>query len=440
MKEIIGYVRSIPGGEGIANVPVSIRLKKDGTLVAPGGMEQASANPIMTDANGRFSWSCELSPGIVKVEAAIDSTAEMKVRVGDEIMQADDMFISDMSTIGQMFTNGIIEGVDGNFAVTPVVGSLQVAVAAGAINMYGHIFRTHTVRNLTVDANPEFATRIDTVYVTHYHSGADKGKQIIGIAKGIANNTPAAVPTVAGTWSLAIARVTVPLGATSVTTTMVGPTAAPTSTKINNDSILLQHLAPEVEDQLLNSTFSIINPTTGQHLAYNGTKFVNEDNTIANLDDAVIASPVAGQVLAYSTGKWRNSTLTFTVPAPAFAEQVISSYGELDNNVLLGSVSVEVPKGTWMLVGEVYGQAFVTNGGAGTANIWLQGSAVTGKSLTSRQTVVRGKGDGIRSFQLTTRLMVGPVATTTYTLDLWGAHASGDRHTLYPIVLVLKAL
>ena len=56
---------------------------------------------------------------------------------------------------------------------------------------------------------------------------------------------------------------------------------------------------------------TIVSPTTGQALTYNGTAWVNSTpaTTLDSLTDAVISSPVNGEVLKYNGTEWINDTI-----------------------------------------------------------------------------------------------------------------------------------
>ena len=308
MKKIVGYVRDIPGGQGLAGVPVSIRLAKDGTLVPVGGMAGATMNPVNTDANGRFEWTCELSPGPLRVEAAIDSTAEMKVRVGEEVMQAGDIFISDIPTMGQAFKDGIIKGV----VVSPVTGQLKVSVSAGAANLAGRILELNSSRTINIDANSTIPKRYDSVYVEQHLEGPDAGLQRILVKKGTVDNVIPVIESTSAVRRMRIGVVSIPQGATSVTVSLPGPAIAPQNIDITAGSVDEVHLTSAVKDKLTDAMFDITSPASGQILEYDGSTWRNQPNLLSRVDDTAIASPTTGQVLTYESGAWKNKAL----PAP----------------------------------------------------------------------------------------------------------------------------
>lgn len=308
MKKIVGYVRDIPGGQGLSGVPVNIRLAKDGTLVPVGGMAGAGINPVNTDANGRFEWSCELSPGPLRVEAAIDSTAEMKVRVGEEVMQAGDIFISDIPTMGQSFKDGIIKGME----VAPVTGQMKVSVAAGAANIAGRIFELNSSRTISIDSNSTLANRYDSVYIEQHLEGTDAGLQQILVQKGTTNGVIPVIQSTSSVRRMRIGAVKIPQGATSVTVSHPAPTVAPQSIDIEPGSVDLTHLTSAVKNKLTDAMFNVTSPASGQILEYDGSKWRNYPNLLSRVDDTTIASPTSGQVLTYYSGSWRNRAL----PAP----------------------------------------------------------------------------------------------------------------------------
>ena len=82
------------------------------------------------------------------------------------------------------------------------------------------------------------------------------------------------------------------------------------------------------------SNFLIVSPSNNQLIYYNNSAGVWE-NTLINssfLSDFNIISPIANQILQYISGKWVNSSLTFTSTLSRDTDVSLSS---LINNQLL---------------------------------------------------------------------------------------------------------
>lgn len=487
MKYIEGYVREHPNGGPLANIPVTIRDDVLGGAIPVGGMWAATANPVNTDVNGFFSWACELSPGPLRAEADVASGTEIKVRSGKEVMQAGDIFISDVGQILLMFNTGVFRGVKNQFVVSPVTGQLQVSVASGAANALGRFLSTDTARVLTIAPNTTLATRYDLVVLEQHVGGTYKGRQNIAVLQGTVNATVPTTNTDPNIHQIPIARVTIAQNATSVTVLDQRVFASPTS--LGAASVDLPSLAPDVVNYInavypgldvrkdgavvradtkilniglglaatqgaanvsnlyLSATLDDLNgvvlnkyiaPTTTYGvLMSDGVDWVASRIDINHIVNVAVSSPAEGQVLTFTSGAWRNSAVS-TGSDLQFTDQNFGNLGTLTGTSKLGQASVVLNAGrTYLIESQTHFSARGT-GGSGTFNVWLQGNGTPqggDQSLREFQTV----GGVPRTIILTGRRKVTPAVQTTYTAEAWVQHISGDYTDVRSGVVYLVA-
>lgn len=192
MKYAEGYIRDIPGGDPIAGVSVTVRDDNTGTPIAAGGMTNCTTNPVNTDGSGFFSWSCELSPGPIKVDAVITGS-QKKVRSGKERMQSGDYWLSDIPQYFTNFSNGIIFGNKNAYNATSA--SLNITLQTGAAILNGYLVEITTTRVLAVPSNVTLSERWDLVVLQQYIGGTSKGKQSIALKTGTVNQVDPVINT-----------------------------------------------------------------------------------------------------------------------------------------------------------------------------------------------------------------------------------------------------
>lgn len=263
MKVISGYVRETGDAEPAANVNVTVRDEATGIAIAPGGMWMGGANPVVTDATGFFSWSSELSPGPVKVEADINAGEVIKIRSGQEMMQAGDMFISDMEVISQLFSDGVYPDIDSSFAPSVVTGQMKITIGTGAANMRGRLLQTHTPRTIDINPNATLTTRLDSVVLEQHVGGDMSGRQNIAVIPGSVNNTLPVINQDADVLQLPVATATIPLGATTPTVAPAVTFSTPRDIVIDNDFLLVRHLSPELKTYIANAFPGVVIEDSG---------------------------------------------------------------------------------------------------------------------------------------------------------------------------------
>lgn len=237
-KRIAGFFRTVPAGLPIAGVSVTMRHESSGVAVATGGMWNVPTNPVVTDANGYFEFTTELSPGPITVDGT--SGSEAKKRSGKELMQAGEAYIADIPLYGKLVSNGVVSGyLNGLSASTS--GTRGVVIATGAHIVEGFIWSIDTTRTLTHDPEAVFTERWDLIVVEQHVGGTFKGRQNLAIVKGVANQTDPTINTDPNIKQVVIHRAKVPNGATTVTLVDLRVYAGPTS--FSAQSILTAALA-----------------------------------------------------------------------------------------------------------------------------------------------------------------------------------------------------
>lgn len=248
MKSIQGYVRDNPGGVALSGKSVALKYVSSGTNVTTGGEVGLATNPVTSDSNGKFSFTMDLSPGPVYVEADLGG-GNKRVRFGAEVMQAGSGFISDLPTILRTFTTGVINGVGAAFSASASGVDRTITISDGYANIRGILFGWDdgTTKTETGSAYAGAGTRYDYLVLRQYHAGADQGKQQVLIIEGtnvtdpvVTNSEVDLTAFIQGDniWDLPIKRVKTASGASTVSLDdLVGSTSWPYSSVVVNPGI-----------------------------------------------------------------------------------------------------------------------------------------------------------------------------------------------------------
>jgi hypothetical protein len=408
-KTIEGYIREHPNGQPLASVDVAILDDVTGSVIPPGGMWKADGNPMVTDSNGFFSWNCELSPGPLRVEGNVNAGSELKVRSGREVMQAGDVFISDLPEFLRLFTTGVFQGVASAFRVDAIVGQRAVRVLPGSANMLGRYFSTLTNREITLAENTTLTTRKDLVVLEQYVAGDYQGRQNIAIIQGTVNNTVPASNLDPDILQLPIATVSVAMSATTVTVEDTRVYSGPSSLGVG--TITLENLSSEVLDYIaaqfpgftVKSGSSTIKTTTKTITVKDGLKAVaGTGNEVIITLDSVAA-----------VGK-------------QFKDVNFAAFGSDGSERTLASTTVTLAPGTWLIqtMLTVSGRAL---GNEGYTRLKLTGTGTPeGSDVSTRAYHTYASS---RQMVLTGRKIVSPTTTTTYTINARTVHE--DLDTVY---------
>jgi cytoskeletal protein CcmA (bactofilin family) len=230
-KTVTGYVLQRTDGTGLAGVDITVK-DRTGSTVSGG-----SANPTTTDADGRFTWARDLSPGPISVLAEIGAS-EVEITYGESQHQAGSTWIADILGLGKVLTDGVFTGVDNELEVS-ATGTRVLRTATGMGVVSGYVWDIDTQVDTTGSANGALANRHDRLVLRQYVTGDDVGMQEVVLVEGTVTDVDPDINDVADTVDLELARGILPMGGTSYTVTDrrdftliegTAPTASPTFT------------------------------------------------------------------------------------------------------------------------------------------------------------------------------------------------------------------
>ena len=305
VKRISGYIRDIPNGTPLLSIPVTVLDDVSNVAVASNDpVLKTSANPVNTDSvTGLFTWTTELSPGPVRIDANIGG-GKHKIRSGREVMEAADYFVSDVPTFFNVFTNGII-GLIGNSFVTTSSG-LALTMGTGGAIMKGFLWQTTTNRIITIPSNNTMPERWDLLVLQQYVSGPSAGKQSYTLKQGTTNQTNPAINTDPNIYELALYQTKLANGGGTVVLT-----------DLRTYSYSLQ--APNSVTYLMLSTGAQLStaeiakvlkaPLAGSTPTYDVL-------ALGELSNVLTTTPATGQLLQWNGSAWAPYTL------PAYATSV----------------------------------------------------------------------------------------------------------------------
>jgi hypothetical protein len=411
-KRIEGYVRDHPGGTPIPNVDVTVRDDVTGSPILSGGMVQASQNPTITNQDGLFVWSTELSPGPLRVEADINAGVEVKVRSGREVMQAGDIFVSDIPAMLGLFSIGVFRGVGTDLRVDAITGQRAIRVNPGAANMVGRYLQIDTNREIAISENPTLATRIDLVVLEQHVGGDYIGKQNITVIEGTVNNTQPPTNADPDVFQLPVGKVTILQNGSTVTVEDVRIYSAPLS--IGEDTVGLPALKQEVLDYITSQYPGFVVKDGGTDILTTTKKlnFKTGFTVVANGADQVDIDVDGIDPVVQTTGKYHKTT-NFAYSGAAGAERT------------LGSASVTVPAGTWMAY-SVVATSLVGGASPGYTRLRLSGNGTAQGSEQSTRAFNHGSND-VRQVILMSWRVLTVATTTTLTATATVLNESGTQ-------------
>jgi len=254
-KVIVGWVRDNPGGAPLAGKSVTLKDAATDLSVATGGQVNLATNPVTSDAFGKFSFTMDLSPGPVYVDADLGGGSH-RFRYGAEVMQAGSLFIGELSTLFQAIQTGVLSGILNEFTTTASGVDRTVTTQPGYALIKGLPFGWDSGNKALVgSAYGGAGTRYDYLVLRQWYGGASTGKQQMLIVEGT-NVTDPPVTSVesdltkfiqgANIYDLPIKRIKTPTGSSTVTLdNLVGTTLCPYATVRDNtiSTVKLQDLA-----------------------------------------------------------------------------------------------------------------------------------------------------------------------------------------------------
>lgn len=191
MKVVSGYVRSVPGGTPLLNIPVTVYDSLTSIAIPVGGIYGGSTNPVNTDASsGYFEWTTELDPGPIYIEA-VTGVGQKKVRSSVEQMSAYGIYISDIVEYFTVFSNGVASGRGDEFTASS--SGKTVTLDSGAAIVAGRWLETFTTRSLTAANNTTLPERWDALILRQHIGGNALGRQEIKLIQGTVDGVLATI-------------------------------------------------------------------------------------------------------------------------------------------------------------------------------------------------------------------------------------------------------
>jgi hypothetical protein len=210
VKKIAGYIHDAETGAVLTGKPVSVLSEVTDVLI-PNDAYTGPVNPVTTDAlTGYFEWTCELSPGPLKLVADLGG-GKAKVRSGDEVMQAAMGFVSDGPAYAGAFYDGVLPLVGNAFHAT--TSGMQLTLQPGAALLKGLLWQTISNRVVTIAANPTFTERWDLLVLQQHVGGTYIGKQALAVVSGVASKDDPSYNTDPNIFEFPLYRVKVALNA-----------------------------------------------------------------------------------------------------------------------------------------------------------------------------------------------------------------------------------
>lgn len=341
MKKIEGYIRDIPGGEPLTGLEVFILDDITGLQIPVGDPFGGSTNPVVTDPqNGLFTWTCELSPGPVRIVADIGPNGtKRKVRSGREVMESGNIFLSDIPRFFEVFNDGVINTIGNKFMATS--SGQDITLQTGGAMLDGHLLETRFNRLIHVPTNTTLPTRKDILVLRQHVGGQYVGKQEILLKGGTVNNVDPPDNTDPNyvevkLWRSVIAQNsgTVTLGAANDLRTYATPLQSANS--VTNDMLTTEGALSTTEIRKV-----LTAPTSGNTPTY-------DPLSLGELDNVAATAPTLDAVLAWDGTIWKPVAPLDIVTAgdsqTGADDPSTSSQGTYTTAI---TITFTLPTGTW---------------------------------------------------------------------------------------------
>jgi hypothetical protein len=364
----------------VVGASVSIRRESDNVQIAA----------TTTGADGSFGLLEEdvKYPGPVKtVITALDGVVRQSS--GRNTGQVGTFFMSDLMRAFAMMTDGVVQNVDNELAVSASGSSMDLSVATGFAFLNGHPSYWPEIETVTPAANGSGNPRKDLVIIRIQMPGTtEEGNQDITLLQG----TPAASPVAPGVtqdpntvWEIPLAEVTVPAGAATLSGGNVvdvreyssGPLmdgsvitakiadGAVTTAKIADETVTAAKLTAEAQV----STADIAKVLKAPLLATDPPAYTQL--SIRELSDVQDAAPTSGQVLTW------NATNSRYEPASPAALTLIIQEGDVTK--VSQALVVDFTAAPFDVTESPTGEANIDIAAGGITNAHLAGSIDQGK-------------------------------------------------------------
>ncbi len=193
-----GYLRSAPGGTGIAGDTVN--LLDVNTGIAPAVLSYTNLSPVggttTTDADGKWEFTIDLLTGPLFVEAVLGG-GDFRYRYNDEMFIYDGSGISALPYALSALTDGVVfgSGALSSMAAAPT-GTRTIDVLGGVAIIKGYALGWSEdvgtgIKQVSGSANGSVGTtRHDYVVLRQYYQGSEKGRQDILLIEGSPSTDP----------------------------------------------------------------------------------------------------------------------------------------------------------------------------------------------------------------------------------------------------------
>lgn len=433
-----GYVRYISTGEPVSDgTTVEFRSELDNALLAS-----------TTTVGGEFEIVRHGSFPPHRIVTALGG--EVHVQTSKTVGMTGAVNLSLLPYLIQVLSDGVVRNVLNELAVTANGANMNLSVQSGVAIARGIIYDQLTSTTLTVEAADPIRPRIDTVAIEVVPAGAGEdieGESKLVLVKGepsSAPNPPSLIQS-ATKWQIPIADIRVDTGATAIGQNKVTDRRTYAAAGFNEDDI-----KAIVDDVLTQATAS---STTGTEYAA-GDIFgvflrilqIDKEWLEDYVNDMIVAGSNITKSYNDATGK---ITISATVPnggsAPSGAparlhkDTNFGTTGALSSGTRnLGTASITLPAGTYLIHSQVNLSCFSNNGNLGYVTLKLTGNgAPAGSEQSSRN--FRIIGSQSRQCILTGRRKITLTQTTTVSVTAQATPHSGAPAYLEDGVVFLWA-
>ena len=392
MATIRGFVRTTPGGAPVPDgTPVELRAELDNAFLA-----------ATTTVDGLYVFERDGTYPPYRVIAATGEITKITSSLVTGMTGP-----TTLSTLPYMFrswSDGIVEDVFGELAVTANGVNLNIAVASGAAHVHGIVYDQLGSKTVTLDPADATNPRVDTIAVEVAPAGSGieiEGRSELVVLTGAPSASPVAPALTQSStvWQLPLADIRVDAGVTAIATNKVSDRRVSSTPAIADASILPVKFHADVLEWIRDQMAGFIKAGTNVTITHDDTA-----NTLT--------------IAAASGGSSAATTATYN-DANFMHNSTVGS-----TQVNIATASITLPAGKHLINTQVNLSAYNNSGGSGYVRIKLAGTGVpSGTDQSSRK--FRTYGYGSREIVLSGRKIVQPTATTTYTATAQAVHESG---------------
>lgn len=296
-----GFVHTIKDGLPVAN----------GTEVRIYSHDTNSLLATTTTLSGEYEHNFQGNPGPYKVE--VTHAGETHISSSKVVGMSGPTNIGGIPLLFRLWHDGYIPDLLDELEVTSTGVGMQVQVGGGAAICRGVLYDQSSTLPLNIDA-ADGQQRIDVVALQVVPAGADddkEGRALLVVKKGTPAGTPVppSLTQTSSLWEMALAHVTVDIGASSIAGNKVADVRPQSNVKIGDGYITTamigdgQVTTPKILD-------GAVTTTKLDTMAVTTAKIASEAVTTAKIENGAVTSAKLGAkaVTAYSLGD--NAVLT----------------------------------------------------------------------------------------------------------------------------------